>query len=327
MLDKSRRIESLVEKLATPLGLHAGERSAALRAAALCKADLMTEMVIEMTSLQGVMGEKYALRAGEPAEVAQAIREHYLPRSAEDALPQGRAGLAVGVADRLDTLVGLFAVGLQPTGTKDPFALRRASIGLIQLLARSGTEFDLRQGLDLAAEGIPVALSDEGRREVLAFILGREEALLGDGRRFDVVSAVLAAQGHNPASALRAIDRLGEVVLEPDWPTRLQAYARCVRITRTESERHAVEAARLREPAEQVLLHAVERAEAQPRRAGSVDDFLSAFDPLVPAITTFFEQILVMSEDAPLRRARLGLLQRVADLPAGVADLSRLEGF
>ena len=327
MLDKSKRLESLVEKLAQGLGLTVGERRSAVRAAQLCKADLMTEMVVEMTSLQGVMGEKYALRAGEPVEVAQAIREHYLPRSADDAVPASRTGLAVGVADRLDTLVGLFAVGLQPTGTKDPFALRRAAIGLIQLLARSGTEFDLSRGIDLAAEGMPVSATDEVRRDCLGFILGREESLFGEGRRFDVVSSVLAAQGHNPATALRAIERLGEVVLQPDWPTRLQAYARCVRITRAEGERHIADAAWLREPAEQALLKAVEQAEAQPRRAGSVDDFLRAFDPLVPAITQFFEEILVMVDDVPLRKARLGLLQRIADLSGGVADLSRLEGF
>jgi glycyl-tRNA synthetase len=327
MLDKSQRIETLVAKLAHDLDLTDAERRSAVRAAHLCKADLMTEMVVEMTSLQGVMGEKYALRAGEPADVAQAIREHYLPRQADDELPATRAGLAVGVADRLDTLVGLFAVGLQPSGTKDPFALRRAAIGLIQLLARTDTAFDLRRGIQLAAEGLPVTVPVAARQDCLAFIVGREEALFGEGRAYDVVAAVLAAQGHNPASALRAIDRLAEVVRQPGWPARLQAYARCVRITRSEAERHSVEAARLRDAAEVSLLEAVERAEAIQRRTGSVDDFLSAFDPLVPPITRFFDEVMVMAEEIPLRRSRLGLLQRIAGLSDGVAELSRLEGF
>jgi glycyl-tRNA synthetase len=280
-----------------------------------------------MTSLQGVMGEKYALRAGEPPEVARAIREHYLPRAADDDLPATRAGMVVGAADRLDTLVGLFAVGLQPSGTKDPFALRRAAIGLVQLLAKSGTAFDLRQGIAWAAEGMPVAVAEAARQDCLDFIVGREESLFGDGRAHDVVAAVLAVQGHNPASALRAIERLSEIVRQAGWPTRLQAYARCVRITRSESERHAADPARLQETAERELLEALQRAEARPRRAGSVEDFLDVFDTLVPPITRFFEEVLVMAEEGAVRRARLGLLQRIAALADGVADLSLLEGF
>ncbi len=327
MLDKSQRLERLVVKLAPELNLTDVERRSAMRAAQLCKADLMTEMVVEMTSLQGVMGEKYALRAGEPAEVAQAIREHYLPRAADDELPASRVGLAVGVADRLDTLVGLFAVGLQPSGTKDPFALRRAAIGLIQLLTRTETAFDVRRGIELAAEGMPLPVSEAARQDCLAFIIGRAESQFGEGRAYDVVAAVLAAQGHNPASALRAIERLAEVVRQPDWPVRLQAYARCVRITRSEAERHSLDVARLHEAAEIALLQALQQAEAHPRQIGSVEDFLSAFDPLVPAITRFFDEVLVMADEVPLRRARLGLLQRIAALSDGVADLSRLEGF
>ncbi|MCJ7511570.1 MAG: glycine--tRNA ligase subunit beta [Anaerolineales bacterium] len=327
MLDKTQRVEALVEKLAPDLGLTEGERRTAMRAAHLCKADLMTEMVVEMTSLQGVLGAQYALQAGEPVEVAQAIREHYLPRHADDDLPASRPGMAVAVADRLDTLVGLFAVGLQPTGTRDPFALRRAAIGLIHLLTQSGTSLDLRRALELAGQGMPVTVSDGVRRDCLGFIAGRQESLFGEGRPYDVVAAVLAAQGHNPASALQAIERLAEAVRQGNWPLKLQAYARCVRIVRGEVEQHLVDAGLLREPAEAALLKAVEQAEAQPRPTGSVDDFLCAFDPLVPVITRFFDEVLVMAEEPGLRKARLGLLQHVAALADGVADLSRLEGF
>ena len=134
MLDKSRRVNALTKILADELGLSDEEKATALRAATLSKADLVTHMVVEMTSLQGIMGRYYALHSGESKPVADAIREHYLPRFTGDAVPASKAGLVVGLADRLDSLVGLFAAGLAPTGTRDPFAQRRTAIGLVQLL-------------------------------------------------------------------------------------------------------------------------------------------------------------------------------------------------
>jgi glycyl-tRNA synthetase len=327
MLDKTERVERLVGLLAPDLGLNATEEATARRAAHLCKADLMTEMVVEMTSLQGVMGSKYALHSGELPEVALAIREHYLPRHAKDDLPASKAGRAVGIADRLDTLVGLFAVGLQPTGTRDPFALRRAAMGLIQLLVTCGISLDLRRALGQAAQGMPLAVTDESRQECLSFIVGREESLLGEKHAHDVVAAVLAAQGHDPTSAFQAVDRLASCVGKEGWPARLQAYARCVRIVRGETERYPVETSLLQEPAEVELLAGLQKAESHARQAGSVDDFMQVFEPLVPGITRFFEDVLVMAEQPALRRTRLGVLQRIAALADGVADLSRLEGF
>ena len=328
MLDKVHRLQALVEDIAPMLSLDADETIYACRAAALCKADLATDMVVEMTSLQGVIGRDYALHAGEPPLVAEAIFEHYLPRFSGDIPPTGRAGLLVGLVDRLDSLAGLFAVGLAPTGNKDPFAQRRAALGLVGNLVAWQADFDLRAGLEKAAGQLPVQASAESQAAVLAFIIERlRNVLLEQGWRYDVVDAVLAAQGWNPALAAQAVQELSDWVSHPDWHTILPAYARCVRITRDLGRIYPLSEQRFVEEAESALYGALRASQGADRRPGSVDDFLEAFLPLIPAINTFFDNVLVMAEDESLRQNRLALVQQVAALAEGVADMSRLEGF
>ncbi len=330
MLDKSQRVEKLVEKLRPVLHLNEAEAHTALRAARLCKADLVSHMVVEMTSVQGIMGRYYALHSGEPDDVAQAIYEHYLPRSADDDLPRNRPGIAVGIADRLDSLAGLFAAGMAPSGTRDPFALRRAALGLVQLLSRLNIDFDLKQGLAMATEGLPVPASPESQAACLDFVVGRLRSYLmelPDGYRYDVVEAVLAVQQRNPAGVLRAVRQLSGWVARPDWSSILPAYARCVRITREFNEHFKVDPALFSLPAERELYNALRDVQDKTLRIGSVDSFLSAFLPLIPFINKFFVDVLVMVDDPAVRQNRLGLLQRIAALADGVADLSRLEGF
>ena len=328
MLDKVKRIEAIVGDLSSQLDLSEAERRVALRAALLSKADLATRMVVEMTSLQGQMGRYYALRSGEPPEVALAIYDHYLPRFAGDRTAASKAGLAVGLADRLDTLAGLFAADLAPSGNKDPFAQRRAALGLVQNLIAWGLDLDLSSALRAAASHLPVAASPQSQQAVLEFIIERlRNVLLEQGRRYDVVEAVLAAQGAFPARAARAVERLEAWTSRPDWNTILPAYARCVRITRDLQERFPVVEADFVEPAERELYAALVKAEAMQPPAGSVDGFLEAFLPMIPAVNLFFDLVLVMADDLRLRQNRLGLLQRIAALADGVADLSRLEGF
>ena len=220
------------------LGLNTEEITIAGRAALLCKADLATKMVVEMTSLQGSIGRHYALRSGESQAVAQAIFEHYLPRFSGDTLPQTRPGLAAGLADRLDTLAGLFAAGMAPTGARDPFALRRAALGMMQVLIVNDLDFDIRLGLETAASRLPIAINGENMKVCLAFVSERLRNLLQEqGGRYDVVDAVLAAQGNNPARVARAVRQLAGWVNRSDWYAILPAYARCVRITRDQLER------------------------------------------------------------------------------------------
>ncbi len=327
MLDKVQRLLRVVESLGPDLGLTPRELKLALRAAYLCKADLATRMVVEMTSLQGEMGREYARASGEPEEVCQAIFEHHLPRFAGDELPRTIISLALGLADRLDTLLGLFAAGLQPSGAGDPFALRRAAIAVAQMLIDRNLRFDLRHGLQAAAQGLPIPAGGEVQAECLGFLVARLRNLLEAEHRYDVAEAVVAAQGHDPAGAAQAARQLEAWVRRPDWPQVLQAYARCVRILRDQPQTYEVDPARFVEPAEGALYQALLQAEARPREAGSVDDFLAAFEPMIPAISRFFDEVLVMAEEPSLRANRLGLLQRIAALAAGVADLSRLEGF
>jgi glycyl-tRNA synthetase len=328
MLDKIQRIQELVVDLSRKLGLDQEETRLARRAAQLAKADLVTSMVVEMTSLQGIMGRYYARQSGEPEAVATAIYEHYLPRFSGDAAPTTRTGLAVGLADRLDTLAGLFAAGLAPTGAKDPFAQRRTALGLVGALIAWELDFDLEDGLSAAAGRLPVAMSLESRAACLAFIVERlRNLLLEQGYRYDVVEAVLAVQGRDPAGAAQAVKALIPWVQRPDWQRILPAYARCVRITRDQPEKYHLNPGDLVEPAENELFASLQAAEGSRRAPGSVDDFLNAFLPMIPAINRFFDQVLVMVEEPSVRQNRLALLQRVAALADGVADLSRLEGF
>ncbi len=329
MLDKSLRIRAMAPELAKRLGLNAEQETVALRAAELCKADLATQMVVEMTSLQGTMGRYYALKSGESPAVAQAIFEHYLPRNTGDSVPQSLPGLLLSIADRLDSLCGLFAAGLAPSGTKDPFAQRRTALGLVQLLTAQDLSFDLRAALrQIAAPQMPIPAGADVQDAVLGFIADRQRSLLLEqGFRYDVVEAVLAVQNANPASAYRAIKELAAWVRHSNWNTLLPAYARCVRITRDLGQRFTVNPEAFVDPAEKQLYQAILRAEGKERRSASVDGFMGVFVPLIPTINRFFESVLVMAEDPAVRQNRLGMLQRIAAFSTGVADFSKLEGF
>lgn len=328
MLDKSKRIRAMVEKLGPQLGLSTAEQKEALRASELCKADLVTHMVVEMTSLQGVMGRYYAKFSGESETVAQAIYDHYLPRFMGDIVPSNKIGLVIGLADRLDSLAGLFAAGLAPTGTKDPFAQRRTALGLVQLLSAFDLDFDLAAGLALAGKNMPIPVTDDSLKASLDFIVGRlKNSLTDQGYRYDVVDAILAEQQSNPAGAIRAVRELSAWVEAKDWATILPAYSRCVRITRDQKTTFVVDPVNFVEPSESTLYKELERVEKIQRKVGSVDDLIKAFEPMIPAVNKFFDDVLVMAEDEKVRANRLGLLQRIASLAKGIADFSCLEGF
>ncbi|KAF0109243.1 MAG: glycyl-tRNA synthetase [Anaerolineaceae bacterium] len=320
MLDKSDRMVKLAEALAPMLGLTDLERVNVQRATFLSKADLVTKMVIEMTSLQGVMGREYARRDGEAQAVAEAIGEQYQP------VPKTRPGLAAALADRLDSLTGLFAAGLAPTGTKDPFGLRRAAIGVVQPLIEHDIDFDLGAALKAAAALEPVAVTDEVLAQVQEFITGRLRVVLLDmGYKYDVVDAVLAAQADNPAGAARAIQQLSAWVARKDWHEILPAFARCVRITRDQKQTFKVNEKAFVEAEEKQLYAALQKAvNGQP---STVNDFLEIVVKLIPSINTFFDKVLVMAEDEKIRQNRLALVGQIANLSHGVADMSKLEGF
>jgi glycyl-tRNA synthetase len=328
MLDKSKRLEKLVPAVGRALGLDQGEKAVARRAAHLCKADLATQLVVELTSLQGLMGRQYARLSGEDEAVATAIFEHYLPRSADDALPRSKPGLALGLADRLDSLVGLFGVGLAPSGSADPYGLRRAALGVVQNLIEHRVALPLRPLLVEAAALMPVEIAEQALDDVAEFVAERLRGWLRDrGFRYDVVDAVLAERGDDPYSAYRTVAQLAMWVERDDWMDLLNAYGRCIRIVRDQKERFAFEPDLDPEPATAALGKASRIARAQIKAESDVDRFLTAVHPMIPAINRFFDDVLVMHKDRALRESRLGLLQDIWELSRGIVDVTRLEGF
>ncbi|MBM3123902.1 MAG: glycine--tRNA ligase subunit beta [Chloroflexi bacterium] len=323
LLEKSDRMLKLGAAIGEMLGLKEVKPIKHLaRSVFLAKADLATQMVTEMTSLQGVVGREYALRSGEDPEVAEAIGEQYRP------VPGTKIGMMLALTDRLDSLVGLFAAGLAPTGAKDPFGLRRAAIGVVQPLIEHDLDFDLAAAVKKSAITQPLKVSEETQEQVLEFIAGRLSVLLKDmSFKYDVVDAVLEVQSNNPAGSLRAVKQLQAWTERADWREILPAFARCVRITRDQKKVFKVSEKALQETEEKDLFTALEKAEKAKRAEGSADDFLNAFLPMIPAVNEFFDKVLVMAEDRKLQENRLGMLQRIAALAGGVADMSKLEGF
>ncbi|HUV93840.1 MAG TPA: glycine--tRNA ligase subunit beta [Anaerolineae bacterium] len=328
VLDKVKRLEGLVPGLCQMLDVSSDQRVVASRSASLCKSDLVTKLVVELTSLQGEMGGHYAELAGESAEVAQAIAEHYLPRFVSDRLPQGMAGVVVGLADRIDTLVGLFAVGIRPSGGADPWGLRRAALGLIQLLVGKDVSLDVPRVLSLAGRGLPVEAGEELLGEVFDYIKRRYRGwLLDSGLRYDMVDAVLAERAHDPALANRTLQAFAPWTQLDDWDELLDSYARCVRITRDLHTVYPVDETRFVEPITHDLYETYRLVAARVRAHPTIDALLRGIVELKPFVTEFFDRVLVMSEDVDLRQNRLGLLQAIGALPRGIVDLTVMEGF
>jgi glycyl-tRNA synthetase len=330
MLDKNERIARLVNPIGKLLDFDTTDVAIAQQAAHIAKADLATQMVVEMTALQGIMGREYALKGNYPEEVANAIFEHWLPRFAGDTIPRSEAGTLLALADKLDSLVGLFAAGLAPKATSDPYGLRRAMLGIIQILIRKGIDLDLPRAFRLALEVQPLPMDAATAQQLHNFAAGRLDAWLTEERqntRRDIMRAVLAEKSDNPYRAYIAISELETWVNRDGWETILDNFARCVRITRSEKMTYTIVPAALVEPQEQDLYDAYLQVADTVAKDTSIETFLSAFAPIVPRIQAFFDHVLVNAEDQRLRENRLGLLQAISALQKGRADLSELSGF
>ena len=328
ILDKVKRIEAVIDPLGHQLRLESADLEIARKAAHLCKADLATTMVIDITALQGVMGREYHKRSSDDADknaVAEAIFEHYLPRNSNDRAPKTKAGLLVGLADKLDSIAGLFAVGLAPKGSNDPFALRRAAIGVVQNLMETGQSFSLREGLKSVAVRLPVKMESTALEQAHTFLTERERVILEEGgNRKDLVEAVLAEQGDNPAQAKAALTQLVAATQSPDWPAMLAAYARCARIVRSATTAIVdSDCAADPDPSTALLAEAV----AVLPKPTNVQTLMQNIAALVGPINVFFEKVMVMADDPAIRNVRLALLQRIAGQARGLVDLSKVEGF
>jgi glycyl-tRNA synthetase len=317
MLDKVHRLEKLTPVVAGMLGLDEEDTVAATRAAALSKADLASSLVVEMTALQGLMGGHYAELSGESEGVVAAISEQY------EAVSQTRPGMALALADRLDSLMGLFAAGLAPKGSNDPFALRRAAIQIIENLITNKISFDIRKALEAAAMLLPVEAGENVVDEVMGFVSGRLENYLQEAAyRTSVIRAVLGELAHDPYAAGQAVAALSEAIKAEDWSQLLDGFARCVRITR-DQEAYPFQPDAYALVEEQALVAALNDLPMD----GTVEGLVASLRLIEPDITRFFDSILVMDEDLTIRRNRLALLQQIAKLTNGIADLSKLEGF
>ncbi len=326
MLDKVARLEKLVPWLCQRLGLSDEETRKASRATYLCKADLATQMVIELTDLQGIIGRHYALHWGEEPEIAEAIFDHYLPRFAGDSLPRTIIGTVVGIADRLDSLVGLFGVGLAPTGSADPYGLRRTALGLVQILVDKGIDFSLREALIKTASLFPFNFPGETLEEIWEFIVARMWGLFQDrGYRPDLIGAVLTERADNPYLAWRTLQDLARWAQNPEFPKVMTAFIRPARIVKDVRELLPLRPELFTEPAEHALYQAYLEAEKERQKVKDIDGLFTLLRPLAEPIDRFFYEVFVMVEDREIRENRLALLQRIALLPKGIADLSQVE--
>lgn len=333
MLDKTNRIQRLADHLAEDAGLAGQDLSDVERAARLCKADLVTSAVVEFTSVQGVMGSYYAAASGETDQVAQAIEQHYRPRFAGDEAPDTVVGKIVAIADKLDTVCGLFAVGQGPTGSSDPFALRRSAIGIVAMLSGdNAVEVSLVAAIDAALasyaqQGIEFDV-DAARRDVIEFFITRTKVMMRDaGNSIDAIDAVLSAGIQEPVELINRVSALEAARSEqPEvFEDLATAYARANNLCDSELGTEVNEG--LLSEVEQALVHAVGLAESNVASALESNNYAAALAELAALrkpIDLFFENTMVMDEDQALRENRLRLLNSFVAVFANVADFALL---
>jgi glycyl-tRNA synthetase beta chain len=362
MLQKRHRLEALIPAVASAAGLDAAATAKAVRAARLCKADLVTNMVIELPALQGVIGREYALAQNEDPEVAQAIAEHYLPKSAGGPPPVTVLGTLLAVADRIDTLVGYVGLGILPSGSSDPYGLRRAAHGIVQMLATHETMPSLEELQEMALQAYAsvnqLALDRDALRDNLHTLFEqRLQALLEDrGIRYDMVAAALSGgMLHHTLviSAARRAECLQTLLDDKDFWRTVQAAARVSNILKSsekgtprtvrpdigelhsvqrslsllEHEVRQIDTSRFVEPSERALYDAAYIALPEVARNAAAIDFPAVYSVLTrlnAPVDSFFDAVMVMADDPEIRANRLALLRTVDALYRTLADFTRI---
>lgn len=327
--EKIHRIRVLASQIADEMG---SDRQLADRAAFLSKADLMSGMVGEFPELQGIMGRYYAKHDGEGAEVAEAMAEQYLPRFAGDHLPKTRTGQALAVADRLDTLVGIFAIGEIPTGDKDPFALRRAALGLLRIIIERALDLDIKALLDAAHKNYPAELRTTNVvDQVYEFMMDRLRAYyLETGVSLDVYEAVLARRPDRPSDFDRRVRAVMAFRKLPEAESLTTANKRIRNILRQggNADWDHVSTVLLKEEAERQLAQQVESLKQTLAPLFDKGDYAQAMKRLAalrPQVDEFFDKVMVMVDEEAVRDNRLALLSGLSALFLRVADLSKLQ--
>jgi glycyl-tRNA synthetase beta chain len=326
--DKAVRVAALAKHIAAQLGQ---DQDKAERAAMLAKTDLMTDMVYEFTDLQGLMGYHYAIHDGEDEGVAQAQNEQYMPRFAGDELPQSEPGIAVALADRLDTLTGLFGINQPPTGSKDPFALRRASLGVLRIIVERQLNLDLEELIQVAASNYADLPAKEGlATRITDFMLERFRAWYDDeGVAIEVYLAVHALRPTRPLEFNQRVQAVSHFRTLEEADALAAANKRVSNILSKQesSVADSVSEALLQEDAEKALATAVAEKENQLKPLIAQGDFKAVLEQLAelrPVVDKFFDEVMVMADDKAIRNNRLALLNQLRNLFLGVADISAL---
>ena len=329
MYDKSVRVAELARYIAEQTG---GDPEMARRAGMLSRCDLMTEMVGEFASMQGIMGRYQALRDGEPEQIAIAMDEFYMPRHSGDELPRSQVGIAISLAEKLDTLVGIFGIGMKPTGDKDPFALRRAALGALRIMRDHALNLDIPLLLEKTGNGLVSVIEDDSASDaVYAFMLERLKGLLSDegigAQLFDSVAAVSPASVSDFDIRVHAVQQFQAL---PEAEALAAANKRIRNILRKTDDpiSDSVDQALLVEAAEQNLFTQLQemRDSVNPLlETGDYTGALKALSALRDNVDRFFDDVMVMAEDEKLRHNRLALLHQLSQLFLEVADISRLQ--
>lgn len=326
ILDKTKRIQKLSEKIAKALALTLPNLD---RAAYLLKADLTTAMVFEFTELQGIMGRYYANLSNEPSEVAQAIYEHYLPRFAGDELPSTNEGIILALSDRLDSVAGFFAIGIQPTGSQDPYALRRQALGILNIMMEKKLDVRLFDLLDLALENFDFEDMDKQsvKSDLMSFFELRLKNLFTDmGIRYDVVDAIINIEDSNPFDLLIRAKDLDAWVKNNSVTEALQTFSRISNISK-EAIAGKVDEALFAHDSEAKLNTAYNSIKAEVEAMLARREYVKALELLISikdSVDAFFDSVMIMDENMDIRANRLAMLSNIRTTMESVADLSKI---
>lgn len=331
LLQKVMRTQRLSALIADILEVGQDVKSCAEQASYLCKSDLVTDMVVEFPVLQGAMGQEYALLSGEPAEVATAIYEHYLPRSAGDRLPSSLAGKIVSLADRIDTIVGSLAIGLIPTGSEDPYALRRQAQGVVLIALENQFTLPLEKLVSVCLEMLKEQKVEfdtaETYKEVESLFRQRmRQTLLARGLSYDIADAVLSGKLGDILDTYKRAESLKKFRDKAEMDDLLTAFYRCNNLARPEIG-SSVKKEIIAEEEESQLAHALDRAASELAHTigeSNYEQAIKILSGLRPAIDTFFDKVLVMADEERLRRNRLALLNKAVELFQAVADFTKI---
>ena len=326
ILDKTKRIQNLSEKIAKALALTLPNLD---RAAYLSKADLTTAMVFEFTELQGIMGRYYANLSNEPSEVAEAIYEHYLPRFAGDELPSTNEGIILALSDRLDSVAGFFAIGIQPTGSQDPYALRRQALGILNIMMEKKLDVRLFDLLDLALENFDFEDMDKQsvKSDLMSFFELRLKNLFTDmGIRYDVVDAIINIEDSNPFDLLIRAKDLDAWVKNNSVTEALQTFSRISNISK-EAIAGKVDEALFVHDSEAKLNTAYNSIKAEVEAMLARREYVKALELLISikdSVDEFFDSVMIMDENIDIRANRLAMLSNIRTTMESVADLSKI---